>query len=103
MLPKDLKRFGLFISGLLTTFFEALSNLINQLVWRQILNPLCILFSFCIATFLIHKIKKASNNLQIKNNEDRIIELGFDSPESEKLRVVNFKLKAENSKVVLLF
>jgi hypothetical protein len=103
MLAKDLKRAGIYISGLLTTLFEALSNLINQLVWRQISNPISILLAVDVATFIIHRIKCYSNNLQIKNNEDRINELGLSSPKIEILREENFKLKKENSKIVLFF
>ena len=102
MLTKDLKKTGLFISGLLTLFFEALSNLLHDLVWRQILNPISILAAVGIATFVIHKIKQHCNNLIIKNNEDRIKEIS--SPdEIEKLRDENFRLRKENSKILLLF
>ena len=102
MLTKDLKKSGLFISGLLTLFFEALSNLIHELVRRQILNPISILLAVGISTFVIHKIKQYSNNLIIKNNEDRIKEIDS-SVEIEKLRDENFKLRKENSKILLLF
>jgi len=103
MLTRDLKRAGIYLSGLLTTLFEALSNLIDQLVWRQIFNPISILLAVCIAIYIIHRIKCNSNNLQIKNNEDRINEVGLSSPKIELLREENFKLKKENSKVVLFF
>lgn len=103
MLTKDLKRFGLFISGLLTTFFESLVNLVSNLGIRQILNPITILFAVCIATYIIHWIKRSSNNLLIKNNEDRVMEIGTDHIESKKLRNDIFKLRNENSIVVLLF
>jgi len=102
MLTKDLKKSGLFISGLLTLFFEALSNLIPQLVLRQILNPISILAAVGISTFIIHKIKQYCNNLIIKNNEDRIKELSS-AVEVEKLKEENFRLRKENSKILLLF
>jgi len=102
MLSKDLKRLGLFISGLLTTCFESLINLLPNLGARQILNPICILIAVLISTYFIHGIKKYCNNLLIKNNEDRILEIS-DSVEIEKLKTESFKLKKENSKIDLLF
>ena len=87
---------------MLTLFFEALSNLIPELIWRQILNPISILLAVCISTFVIHKIKQYCNNLIIKNNEDRIKEITLPD-EIEKLKDENFKLRKENSKILLLF
>ena len=102
MLSKDLKRLGLFISGLLTTCFESLINLLPGLGIRQILNPISILAAVAISTFIIHRIKIYSNNLLIKNNEDRILEIK-DVYEIEKLKSYSFKLKKDSSKIDLLF
>ncbi len=68
MLAKDLKNSELFISSCLTGFFAALINILPQLIWREILNPLNILISLLLAIFCIYRVKCYSNNLLIANS-----------------------------------
>jgi hypothetical protein len=72
MIYKDLKRFSLLISSSLTATIEAGINSISQPTLRQILSPLSVLAAFCIATFVIHKVKGYAQNLLIKNREEEI-------------------------------
>jgi hypothetical protein len=89
MLPKDLKRFNLLISSSLTAVIEAGINSIPQPTLRQILSPLSVLVAFCIATFVIHRIKGYSQNLLIKNREEEIMNFSIEMENSNNVNEKN--------------
>lgn len=111
MLAKDLKKTGVLLSASLTTIFEGCINLIHEALYRQILNPLIILFSIGISVIFIHGLKCYSHDKLIKNNEEEIEEYTkskdltddayeFDALEKEirKCKKEMIKLKREKSK-----
>lgn len=69
---RELKKYSIIISTCLTTFFEALINLIDKPSFRQILNPVCVLMGIALSIWLIHRIKIYAHNLRIKNNEEEL-------------------------------
>ncbi len=113
MLYKNLKKFYLLVSTGLTTFFEALINLIDKSQIRQILNPIAVLVAICISILGIYLLKCFSINKIIKNNQEEIAELMIIQvhvPEKDidkisaqihRCRVDNLKLKKDKSKIDL--
>lgn len=113
MLYKNLKKFYLLVSTGLTTFFEALINLIDKPQIRQILNPIAILIAICISILGIYLLKCFSINKLIKNNLEEIAELAIIQehvPEKDTLKILaqinkckvdNLKLKKDKSKIDL--
>ncbi|MDB4902962.1 MAG: hypothetical protein JWQ63_2243 [Mucilaginibacter sp.] len=111
MIDKDYKKFGLIISTSLTGTFEALINLISELKYRSVLNPVCILCSLLITVFIMHRIKCYNKDLQIKNLEREMFDEGttfkdltdIQQEKIEKCRQDINKLKREKSKIDYFF
>jgi hypothetical protein len=72
MNPIDFKKAGVLLTTLLTAFFECLINLVPQLYYRQILNPIGIGISIVLSIFIMHRMKRFAINLLIKTNEEEI-------------------------------
>jgi hypothetical protein len=72
MVEKDLRKVSLILSSSLTTVTEAAVNLIPNISYRQLLNPIAIIISVSASVFITHKIKCYSCNLIIINNNEEL-------------------------------